>query len=72
MLVGNDEERLGTVLKWITQSREVARWYQHEELGFNYRMSNICAGIGRGQMEALSDHIQQKTRIFEKTRNSRW
>ncbi len=66
MLVGNDEEQLKTVLKWITQSREPARWYQHEELGFNYRMSNICAGIGRGQMEALSDHIQQKTRIFEK------
>ncbi len=70
MLVGNDEEQLKTVLKWITQSREPERWYQHEELGFNYRMSNICAGIGRGQMEALSDHIQQKTRIFEKYKNA--
>ncbi|MEE1224490.1 MAG: aminotransferase class I/II-fold pyridoxal phosphate-dependent enzyme [Clostridia bacterium] len=66
MLVGNDEERLKTVLKWITQSREPALWYQHEELGYNYRMSNIVAGIGRGQMTALEDHVEQKTKIFNK------
>lgn len=66
MLVGNDEERLKTVLKWITQSREPALWYQHEELGYNYRMSNIVAGIGRGQMTALEDHVNQKTAIFNK------
>lgn len=70
MLVGNDTERLKTVLKWITQSREPARWYQHEELGFNYRMSNICAGIGRGQMTALENHVEQKTRIYEKYKSA--
>ena len=66
MLVGDDEEKLKHVLKWITQSREPARWYQHEELGFNYRMSNVVAGIGRGQMTALEDHVEQKTGIYEK------
>ncbi|MBR5236025.1 MAG: aminotransferase class I/II-fold pyridoxal phosphate-dependent enzyme [Clostridia bacterium] len=64
MLVGNDTEKLKTVLKWITQSREPAPWYQHEELGYNYRMSNIVAGIGRGQMTALVDHVAQKTKIY--------
>lgn len=66
MLVGNDEEMLKRVLKWITQSREPAKWYQHEELGYNYRMSNIVAGIGRGQMTALEDHVNQKTAIYKK------
>lgn len=66
MLVGNDEETLKKVLKWITQSREPAPWYQHEELGFNYRMSNIVAGIGRGQMTVLEDHVNQKTAIYNK------
>ena len=66
MLVSNDTDRLKTVLKWITQSREPARWYQHEELGFNYRMSNIVAGIGRGQMTVLDDHVAQKTAIYNK------
>lgn len=66
MLVGNDTDRLKTVLKWITQSREPARWYQHEELGFNYRMSNIVAGIGRGQLTALENHVEQKTNIYNK------
>lgn len=66
MLVGNDTDMLKTVLKWITQSREQARWYQHEELGYNYRMSNIVAGIGRGQLTALQDHVEQKTAIYNK------
>ena len=66
MLVSDDEEKLKTVLKWITQSREPAKWYQHEELGYNYRMSNICAGIGRGQFTAIQDHIAQKMAIFDK------
>lgn len=66
MLVSNNTEKLKTVLKWITQSREPAPWYQHEELGFNYRMSNVLAGIGRGQMTALSDHVNQKTNIYNK------
>jgi len=66
MLVSQDEEMLKKVLKWITQSREPAPWYQHEELGYNYRMSNICAGIGRGQMTVLDDHVKQKTAIYNK------
>jgi len=66
MLVGNDEEALKRVLKWITQSREPALWYQHEELGYNYRMSNVVAGIGRGQLTALEDHVNQKTNIYNK------
>lgn len=66
MLVSDDEERLKTVLKWITQSREPAPWYQHEELGYNYRMSNIVAGIGRGQMTVLDAHVDEKTAIYEK------
>ena len=66
MLVGEDEDRLKTVLKWITQSREPAKWYQHEELGYNYRMSNIVAGIGRGQMTVLENHVEQKTAIYNK------
>jgi len=66
MLVGDNEDKLKTVLKWITQSREPAPWYQHEELGYNYRMSNIVAGIGRGQMTVLEDHVNQKTAIYNK------
>lgn len=66
MLVGDDEEMLKRVLKWITQSREPAPWYQHEELGYNYRMSNIVAGIGRGQLTALQNHVEQKTNIYNK------
>lgn len=70
MLVGNDTKNLKKVLKWITQSREQARWYQHEELGYNYRMSNIVAGIGRGQMTVLDNHVEQKTNIFNKYKES--
>ena len=66
MLLSNDKEQLKRVLKWITQSREPARWYQHEELGYNYRMSNIVAGIGRGQLTALEEHVTQKTNIYNK------
>ena len=50
--------------KWSTQSREAALWYQHEELGYNYRMSNIIAGILRGQMPYLEEHIEQKKAIY--------
>lgn len=70
MLAGNDTDKLKTVLKWITQSREPARWYQHEELGFNYRMSNVVAGIGRGQMTVLDDHVNQKTAIYRKYKDA--
>lgn len=54
--------------KWSTQSREDAPWYQHEELGYNYRMSNIIAGIVRGQLPYLSEHIEQKKEIWERYR----
>ncbi len=54
------------VRKWSTQSREAAPWYQHEELGYNYRMSNVIAGVVRGQMEFLDEHIEKKAKIYER------
>ena len=65
MLVSNNEERIKKVRFWATQARDKARHYQHSELGFNYRMSNIVAGIGRGQMKILEQRRQQKRYIFE-------
>jgi dTDP-4-amino-4,6-dideoxygalactose transaminase len=66
MLLVNDEYSANKARKWSTQSREAAPWYQHEELGYNYRMSNIIAGIVRGQLGHLSEHIESKKRIYEK------
>lgn len=66
MLLCNDEEDANKARKWSTQSREDAPWYQHEELGFNYRMSNIIAGVVRGQLPYLENHIADKKRIYEK------
>ena len=65
MLVSNDEERIAKVRFWATQSRDQARHYQHSELGYNYRMSNIVAGIGRGQLKVLDQRVQKKRYIFE-------
>lgn len=65
MLVSNDEERIKKVRFWSTQSRDAARHYQHSELGYNYRMSNVVAGIGRGQLKVLNDRISKKKQIFE-------
>ncbi|WP_120465276.1 aminotransferase class I/II-fold pyridoxal phosphate-dependent enzyme [Paenibacillus aceti] len=65
MLVSNNEERIEKTRFWATQSRDKARHYQHSELGFNYRMSNIVAGIGRGQLKVLNQRIQRKKDIFE-------
>lgn len=65
MLVSNDEERIGKVRFWSTQAREKARHYQHTELGYNYRMSNIVAGIGRGQLKVLDQRVEKKKYIFE-------
>lgn len=69
MLVANDsefaEERIAKVKFWATQSRDVARWYQHSELGYNYRMSNVVAGIGRGQLKVLDKRVEKKREIFE-------
>lgn len=66
MLLAKSKEDAAKVRKWSTQSRETAPWYQHEELGYNYRMSNIIAGVVRGQLPYLEDHICNKKRIFEK------
>lgn len=54
------------VRKWSTQSRDNAPWYQHEELGYNYRMSNVIAGVFRGQLPYLEEHIAQKKAIYER------
>lgn len=66
MFLCNDEEAVEKVKKWSTQSREAASWYQHEELGFNYRMSNVIAGVARGQYLHLEEHIAMKKAIFER------
>lgn len=65
MLVSNDEEKIKKVRFWSTQSRDTARHYQHSELGYNYRMSNISAGIGRGQLKVLDQRVAKKKYIFE-------
>lgn len=64
MFLTDDAEAADKVRKWSTQSREAAPWYQHEELGYNYRMSNVIAGIVRGQYEYLDEHIRQKKAIY--------
>lgn len=65
MLVSNNEERIEKARFWATQSRDQARHYQHSELGFNYRMSNVVAGIGRGQLKVLDQRVAKKNYIFE-------
>jgi dTDP-4-amino-4,6-dideoxygalactose transaminase len=65
MLVSDNEERIAKVRFWATQSRDKARHYQHSELGYNYRMSNIVAGIGRGQLKVLDQRVKKKREIFE-------
>ncbi|WP_368895032.1 DegT/DnrJ/EryC1/StrS family aminotransferase [Priestia megaterium] len=64
MLVSNNEEKIAKVRFWATQSRDQARHYQHSELGFNYRMSNVVAGIGRGQLKVLDQRVEKKREIF--------
>lgn len=66
MLLTNDVEQANKVRKWSTQARENAPWYQHEELGYNYRMSNVIAGVVRGQLPYLEEHIAQKKAIYER------
>lgn len=66
MLLTDDKEAADKVRKWSTQSREDAPWYQHEELGYNYRMSNVIAGVVRGQFPYLEEHIAQKKAIYER------
>ncbi|MBQ7410829.1 MAG: aminotransferase class I/II-fold pyridoxal phosphate-dependent enzyme [Clostridia bacterium] len=66
MLVSDDEELVNKVRFWSTQSKDPARHYQHSEIGYNYRMSNVLAGIGRGQMKVLEARIAKKNEIFNK------
>ena len=66
MLLTDREEAANKVRKWSTQARENAAWYQHEEVGYNYRMSNVIAGVVRGQFPHLEEHIEQKRAIYER------
>ena len=66
MFLTNSQEDANKIRKWSTQSRESAPWYQHEEIGYNYRMSNIVAGVVRGQLPYLEDHVAQKRAIWER------
>lgn len=69
LLLTDDEAAANKARKWSTQSRENAPWYQHEELGYNYRMSNVIAGVVRGQLPYLEEHIAQKRAIYERYRD---
>ena len=66
MFLTSSEHDANKVRKWSTQSRENAAWYQHEEIGYNYRMSNVIAGVVRGQISYLEEHIAQKKAIYER------
>lgn len=66
MLLTDSLEAYNKAKKWSTQSREAAPWYQHEEVGYNYRMSNVIAGVIRGQFPHLEEHIAQKKAIYER------
>lgn len=66
MFLTDSEEDSQKVRKWSTQSRENAPWYQHKELGYNYRMSNVIAGVVRGQLTHLGEHIEMKRAIYER------
>ena len=68
MFLTDSREDAEKVRKWSTQSREAAPWYQHEEIGYNYRMSNLIAGVVRGQIPHLEEHIAQKKAIYERYR----
>ena len=66
MLLTDHKDAADKVRKWSTQSRENAPWYQHEEVGYNYRMSNVIAGVVRGQFPYLQEHIDRKRAIFDR------
>ena len=68
MLITGDADDRAHAFKLATQAREPAPWYQHEEIGYNYRMSNVVAGIGRGQLVYLDNHRARKTAIYERYR----
>lgn len=64
LIVTDDEKAMQRIRKWSTQSREPVSWYQHTELGFNYRMSNLVAGVIRGQLPHLQEHVEKKIQIY--------
>ena len=66
MLLTDEEEAAHKTRKWSTQSREDAPWYQHKEIGYNYRMSNVIAGVVRGQLPYLKKHVEEKKAIYER------
>ena len=66
MFLTDSKDDADKIRKWSTQSRENAPWYQHEEIGYNYRMSNVIAGVVRGQMNYIDEHIAQKKAIYER------
>lgn len=66
MFLTDDEDAYNSICKWSTQAKDNAAWYQHSELGYNYRMSNVIAGVVRGQLPYLQEHIDRKRAIFEK------
>lgn len=68
-LLTNDIEVANKARKWSTQARENAPWYQHEEVGYNYRMSNVIAGVVRGQYGYLEEHIKAKKAVYERYRD---
>jgi dTDP-4-amino-4,6-dideoxygalactose transaminase len=70
MFLSNDTDAVKRVRFLATQARDPAPWYQHSELGYNYRMSNIVAGIGRGQLQHLNEHIALKQHIYETYRQA--
>ncbi len=70
MLLTDDLDAANKARKWSTQSRENAPWYQHEEVGYNYRMSNVIAGVVRGQMPYLEEHIAAKKAIYMRYRDA--
>ncbi|EOU1682976.1 DegT/DnrJ/EryC1/StrS family aminotransferase [Clostridium perfringens] len=65
MIVSQNQDKIDKIKFWITQSRDNARHYEHTEIGYNYRMSNVVAGIGRGQLRVLDERIAKKKEIFE-------
>ena len=66
MFLTDSRDDADKVRKWSTQSRESAPWYQHEEIGYNYRISNVIAGVVRGQLPYLQEHIDRKRAIYER------
>lgn len=70
MVISNNQKAIEKIRFWATQARDKARHYQHTEIGYNYRMSNIVAGIGRGQLKVLNDRIDKKRYIYERYKNA--